>query len=72
MAMTDGGEDPYEMCPDCGKTTYVHDEGTCLACGYSHTEKYCALCHTPLNLTEAYESELCSYHQWTFEKNEKD
>lgn len=70
MAMTEGGDDPYEMCPECAKETYVYKEKCCLACGYDQIPKMCALCGNDLSLEEAYESDLCSYHLYVADKDD--
>lgn len=68
IAAMDGGDDPYTDCPECGKSTYVFIEESCLHCGYQQEDVRCAVCHTPLNLEEAYEGGLCSYHRYVMEK----
>ena len=63
LAVTDGGNDPYTECPDCGKDTFVFSEECCIACGYEQESKTCAVCGTGLDVDEAYEGEICSYHR---------
>lgn len=70
LAMTDGDEYPYDTCPECVKNTYVYEEEICLACGYTQTQAECAICGATLDLEEAYEGNLCSYHQWQAEKDD--
>jgi hypothetical protein len=70
ISVKDGGESPYGTCPECIKDTYVYEEGGCLACGYAQKEKQCAICHTYLDLDEAYEGDLCSYHSWSASKDD--
>lgn len=68
IAAMDGGDDPYTACPECGKSTYVYVEESCLNCGYQQDDVRCAVCHTQLNLEEAYDGNLCSYHRHAMEK----
>lgn len=32
VSIKDGGESPYDECPDCGRETFIVDEGLCIAC----------------------------------------
>lgn len=70
ISIKDGGESPYDICPNCSKETYYFYEEGCLACGYKQTEKRCAVCHTELDLEESYEGNLCSYHRWQAERDD--
>ena len=72
LAVTDGGNDPFTECPECGKETYVFTEGCCVACDYEQDNKICAVCGTSLNIDEAYEGEICSYHRLSMEKADRD
>lgn len=71
MAVTDGGDDPYNECPECGLATYVYSEECCLHCGYQKESARCLVCGTTLDLYEAHEGNLCSYHKWSMEKSDK-
>lgn len=62
IAAKEGGEYPYDHCPECSKETYIFEEELCVACGYKHKEERCAVCHQSLSLEEAYEGSLCYYH----------
>lgn len=68
IATTDGGDDPYDVCPECDLSTYVFSEGCCLNCGYAHGGGTCAICGTPLELDVDFQGNLCSYHKWAMEK----
>lgn len=68
IALTDGGDDPYVVCPECDMSTYVYSDGCCLNCGYVHSGGVCFVCGTPLNIDEGYQGEICSYHKWALEK----
>ncbi|UMQ41583.1 MULTISPECIES: hypothetical protein [unclassified Chryseobacterium] len=70
MAATEGGDDPYDECPECGMSTYVFSEECCLHCGYRQKPASCLVCGTILDLYEAYEGDLCSYHKWSMEKSD--
>lgn len=71
LAVADGGDNPYDDCPECYKSTYVFKEEQCLACGYKSKYKECAICSEPLSLEEAYEdNNYCSYHQAAMDKDD--
>ncbi|MGJ7030895.1 hypothetical protein [Niabella hirudinis] len=70
IAVKDGGDSPYDFCPECSKEVYVFEENVCLNCGYTEEQKRCVVCHTPLGLEEAHEGSLCSYHRLIAEKND--
>lgn len=70
IAVMDGGDDPYTECPECGKHTFVFSEECCLACGHEQSSKSCLVCGTGLDIYEAYEGEICSYHRYQMEKAE--
>ncbi|WP_213255962.1 hypothetical protein [Flavobacterium branchiicola] len=72
LAATDGGDDPYTDCPECGLSTFVFSEECCVACGYEQESKTCAVCGTSLDIEEAYDGEICSYHRWSMEKADSD
>lgn len=64
----DGGDSPYGTCPSCGKKTYVHEEGCCVACesGMEYTE--CSACEEPLSLDDQVNEGMCSYCNYKYEK----
>jgi hypothetical protein len=70
IAASQGGEYPYHTCPECNKDTYIYDEDCCVACGYGQVEKWCAVCHSPLSVDEAYNGDLCFYHSEQAEKDD--
>lgn len=70
IAATDGGDHPYDECPECGLATYIYSEECCLHCGYKQESARCSVCATPLDLHEAHEGNLCSYHKWSMEKSD--
>lgn len=72
IAMTDGGEPPVGVCPECSKNTYVFADGGCAHCGFEMPDDAtCAVCGDRLTLDD-YEngSGLCGYHRWTAEKDD--
>lgn len=69
IAASQGGEYPYDTCPECSLETHIYEEDCCVSCGYGNEEKLCAVCHTPLDLEEAYEGDICSYHRSIAEKD---
>lgn len=68
IAAIDGGSDPYDDCPECGKSTFIYAEMCCVNCGYQQLDKRCTICHNHLDLEESYEGSLCSYHRQLMEK----
>lgn len=61
IAMTDGGEEPINDCPECGNCSYVMEENCCTVCGFSMKPQTCLVCAEPLTLDEN-GLDLCSYH----------
>lgn len=68
IAMTDGGDSPYDTCPECDENTFVFDEGCCLACGYEMEYQECERCGCGLSLGEQYFNGFCDYCQHMFDK----
>ncbi len=70
IAMTDGGDDPVATCPNCGRTTFLLDDGRCLACeeGLSYTA--CAVCRAALGPDDQEYGGLCGYHAWRAQKDD--
>lgn len=68
IAMTDGGEPPYDTCPECDRETFVFSEGACVACDYCPEYHECARCHEGLSLEEQDMGGLCSYCSYLAQK----
>ncbi|MBF0142307.1 MAG: hypothetical protein HQL57_03815 [Magnetococcales bacterium] len=68
IAIKDGGDPPYEDCPECGGV-YIFEEGRCLMCGFELSGE-CAVCLAELTLGDymAGDGGLCSYHQHVLDK----
>lgn len=64
----DGGESPYDICPECEQNTFIHYEGCCVACGYQMEYSECEDCGESLTLEEQYNEGKCSYCQYKWEK----
>ncbi|GAB0057328.1 hypothetical protein SIID45300_01653 [Candidatus Magnetaquicoccaceae bacterium FCR-1] len=64
IACKEGGDQPYEDCPECGGI-YIFEENCCLMCGFELSGS-CVICHNPISLGdyEASGGGLCSYHQY--------
>lgn len=62
LSCKDGGESPYDLCPECGKDTFVYSEECCVACGYKMQYRNCAICGTTLRLDEQEYDGICAYH----------
>lgn len=60
VAMTDGADEPYGDCPECGLATYVVEYGACVYCGAT-PESTCARCHQTIPVSELQFSPLCGY-----------
>ena len=70
IAIKDGGDPPYEDCPECGRDTYLVDQDQCAACGYERQYLKCALCDSPLSVGEQVNDGLCGYHAWVADKDD--
>jgi hypothetical protein len=66
----DGGDPPYEECPECGRDTYIVQRDVCAACGYERQYMKCAVCHSPLGAGEQIHEGLCGYHAWAAHKDD--
>ncbi|MGN2616529.1 hypothetical protein [Aliivibrio fischeri] len=67
-SVMDGGESPYETCPECQESTYIHDEECCIKCGYTQEYTHCDNCEEKLSLDEQILDGRCSYCQHKWEK----
>ncbi|WP_319549140.1 hypothetical protein [Desulfogranum marinum] len=68
IAMTDGGDEPYGTCPECGEETYVFEEGCCLSCEYEMQYGECVRCGAGLSLGDQINEGLCGYCQHLYDK----
>lgn len=68
IEIKDGGESPYDTCPECEKNTFIHDESSCVACDYQMEYKNCEMCEEALSLEEQYNEGKCSYCEYKWEK----
>ena len=68
ISIKDGGESPYEECPDCGRETYIIDGGQCVACEYTLEFSECPVCGTSLSIHDQEFDGLCSYHHYVAER----
>jgi hypothetical protein len=62
IAMTDGGDPPLDDCSECGRGTFLVEEGICLACSSPLHYSECAVCHQSLSSGEQEFGGLCGYH----------
>jgi DNA-directed RNA polymerase subunit M/transcription elongation factor TFIIS len=60
VAATDGGEEPYVDCPECGLATYVIREQRCAHCGESQVHE-CSLCGNDIPSSELGSAPLCGW-----------
>ena len=61
LAASKGGIPPVEDCPECGKNTFVFDEGCCVICDYEPEYQKCARCYNDIGIDEQDLNGLCSY-----------
>lgn len=70
LAAKDGGEPPLTDCHECGRSTFVLNEGYCLACNATLHYETCAICHTGLGPEDQEFGGLCSYHSYVASKGD--
>ena len=68
LSIKDGGESPYGTCIECGKRTFIHSDGCCVACGYEMEYQSCEMCDEPLTLEDQWNEGKCGYCQYKWEK----
>ncbi|MDR5759757.1 zinc ribbon domain-containing protein [Caballeronia sp. LZ035] len=61
-SVKDGGDSPLATCWECGRETYVVEDGECVACGTTPKHDRCAVCHAHLGPDEQEYNGLCGYH----------
>lgn len=67
IAMTDGGEPPIHDCLECGRSSWVLEEGGCVFCGTGpHTCGLCGEICLPDDFN--YDEGTCSYCAWRMDK----
>jgi len=72
IAGMEGGESPYDTCPECDKGTFIYSENCCVACDYEMQYTNCYRCEASLGMDDQYNEGLCSYCQHLWEKMEKE
>lgn len=70
VAMTDGGDRPTATCHECGKETFIVDEGKCIACETELEFTECAICGETLGPDDQDNNGLCGYHAWQVQKDD--
>lgn len=70
VAMTDGGDRPTATCHECGKETFIIDEGRCVACKGELEFTECAICGEDLGTDDQDNNGLCGYHAWQAQKDD--
>ncbi|MGT2476663.1 hypothetical protein [Paraburkholderia terrae] len=61
-SVKDGGGSPLATCWECGRETYIVEDGECAACGATPAHDHCAVCHAHLGPDEQDYNGLCGYH----------
>lgn len=61
LAATKGGMPPVDDCPECGKNTFVFEEGCCVLCDYKPEHQECSRCYNHISLDEQDLNGFCSY-----------
>ncbi|WP_323813584.1 hypothetical protein [Cellvibrio sp. NN19] len=64
----DGGDPIYGSCRGCGKSTFIIEEGCCVACEYEMEYTNCEMCDAPLGIDDQYNEGKCGYCQYRWEK----
>ena len=70
VAMTDGGDRPTATCHECGRETFLIDEGKCVACKGELEFTECAICGEGLGPDDQDNNGLCGYHAWQAQKDD--
>jgi hypothetical protein len=70
LSMTEGGEPPLASCHECGKETFLIQDGICIACGATLDYDKCVVCSASLGTEEQDFNGLCSYHHWQATKDD--
>ena len=60
LSFEDGAEPPLGECPECGRATFVMEEGRCAYCG-EESERNCHRCGNGIPTSEMGSSPLCGY-----------
>lgn len=68
MNVKDGGNSPYDTCPECWKSTFIYEEGCCVACDYEMAYTFCGACEEPLNLGDQDNEGRCGSCQYRWGK----
>jgi hypothetical protein len=68
LSVKDGGDTPYDTCPQCGRDTFVHAEGKCVACEEELEYTQCGVCEEPLSIDDQVHDGLCSYCQYRLDR----
>jgi hypothetical protein len=61
LTAKDGGDSPYEACPECSKDTFIVSEKACIYCHYALEYEKCEMCEVALTLDDQDLDGLCSY-----------
>ena len=61
IAMTDGGDQPVDDCPECGKGAYIVELGQCVACEAVLKHTACGRCDAVLGADEQELDGYCGY-----------
>jgi hypothetical protein len=69
-AMTDGGNDPIDHCPECGKFAFHLASGGCLVCCATLQFTHCNLCDEPLGPGDQDFDGYCGYHHHVLERDD--
>jgi hypothetical protein len=70
LVMTDGNDEPLTDCHECNRSTFLVEEGRCIACLSSLHHYECAICGHPLTSDQQDFGGLCSYHYEVAVKDE--
>jgi hypothetical protein len=61
VAMTDGGDQPLEECPECLRNSYIMEKEECLLCQFLRENTECSICGAELEIMDHQFGGLCWY-----------
>lgn len=70
IAMTDGGEPPLAMCPNCAEETFHVESDKCILCDGTRQYLRCSVCGERLGPDAQFNGGLCGYHAWLDQRDD--
>lgn len=74
VAVKDGGEAPFENCPECDRETFIISENRCVNCGFELEEAACGVCGAQITVDDYRygTAGLCSYCNYKMNQADRD